>query len=126
MERVTPVIDETIRTLAKTKFINDPVAGDRYSRATSIVTSALLICAIDKPRSCAATLSRYLNRRKRRSPPSFAGATFLMTYMSLWPNQKPSEKFKSSRSRTAAAAVSTNILICYCMDVEIRRKIKLF
>ena len=51
MERVTPVIDETIRTLAKTKFINDPVAGDRYSRATSIVTSALLICAIDKPRS---------------------------------------------------------------------------
>src|SRR5215467_5129128 len=40
MERVAPVVDETIRALAKTKFIPDPVAGLKYSRATSIVSSA--------------------------------------------------------------------------------------
>jgi len=40
MERVAPVVDETIRTLAKTKFVQDPVAGTKYSRATSIVSSA--------------------------------------------------------------------------------------
>jgi hypothetical protein len=40
MDRVMPVIDETIRALAKSRFIDDPVAGDRYSRATSIVSSA--------------------------------------------------------------------------------------
>jgi hypothetical protein len=40
MERVAPVVDETIRALAATKFISDPVAGDRYSRITSIVSSA--------------------------------------------------------------------------------------
>lgn len=40
MERVAPVVDETIRTLARTKFIADPVAGPKYSRATSIVSSA--------------------------------------------------------------------------------------
>jgi hypothetical protein len=40
MERVVPVIDQTIRALARSKFINDPVAGDRYSRSTSIVSSA--------------------------------------------------------------------------------------
>src|SRR5687768_11502707 len=40
MERVCPVIDETIRALAKSKFIEDTVAGVRYSRATSIVSSA--------------------------------------------------------------------------------------
>jgi hypothetical protein len=40
MERVTPVVDETIRLLAKSKFVEDPVAGVRYSRATSIVSSA--------------------------------------------------------------------------------------
>jgi hypothetical protein len=34
MERVAPVVDETIRALAKTKFIPDPVAGLKYSRAT--------------------------------------------------------------------------------------------
>jgi hypothetical protein len=27
MERVAPVVDETIRALAKTKFIPDPVPG---------------------------------------------------------------------------------------------------
>src|SRR5262249_26932270 len=40
MERVAPVVDETIRALAKTKFIQDPIAGMKYSRATSIVSSA--------------------------------------------------------------------------------------
>jgi hypothetical protein len=40
MERVTPVVDETIRALAKTKFIQDPMAGLKYSRATSIISSA--------------------------------------------------------------------------------------
>jgi hypothetical protein len=40
MERVAPVVDETIRALAQTKFVQDPVAGMKYSRATSIVSSA--------------------------------------------------------------------------------------
>lgn len=40
MERVSPVVDATIRSLALKKFILDPVAGPRYSRATSIVSSA--------------------------------------------------------------------------------------
>jgi hypothetical protein len=40
MERVAPVVDETIRALAKTKFVQDPIAGLKYSRATSIVSSA--------------------------------------------------------------------------------------
>lgn len=40
MERVAPVVDETIRALAKTKFVQDPVAGLKYSRATSIISSA--------------------------------------------------------------------------------------
>jgi N6-adenosine-specific RNA methylase IME4 len=40
MERVAPVVDETIRALAQTKFVQDPVAGMRYSRATSIISSA--------------------------------------------------------------------------------------
>jgi hypothetical protein len=40
MDRVTPVVDETIRALAKKKFMQDPVAGLKYSRATSIISSA--------------------------------------------------------------------------------------
>jgi hypothetical protein len=40
MERVTPFVDETIRALAKKKFMQDPVAGLKYSRATSIISSA--------------------------------------------------------------------------------------
>jgi hypothetical protein len=40
MERVTPVVDETIRALAAVSFVEDPIAGARYSRATSIVSSA--------------------------------------------------------------------------------------
>jgi hypothetical protein len=40
MARVAPVVDETIRALARTKFIEDPIAGDRHSRNTSIISSA--------------------------------------------------------------------------------------
>lgn len=40
MERVTPVVDLTIEMLAKAKFVVDPIAGPKYSRATSIVSSA--------------------------------------------------------------------------------------
>jgi hypothetical protein len=40
MERVTPVVDQTIAALARTQFIEDPVAGVKYSRATSIISSA--------------------------------------------------------------------------------------
>ena len=40
MERVAPVVDETIAALSRVKFVEDPIAGVRYSRATSIVSSA--------------------------------------------------------------------------------------
>src|ERR1041385_8718672 len=40
MDRVAPVIDETIRSLARKKFISDPIAGNRHSRNTSIISSA--------------------------------------------------------------------------------------
>jgi hypothetical protein len=40
MTRVGPVIDETIRSLAKKKFIEDSIAGNRHSRNTSIISSA--------------------------------------------------------------------------------------
>jgi hypothetical protein len=33
-------VDDTIRALANVRFVEDPVAGVRYSRATSIVSSA--------------------------------------------------------------------------------------
>jgi hypothetical protein len=40
MDRVAPVVDDTIRALARTRFVQDPIAGMKYSRATSIVSSA--------------------------------------------------------------------------------------
>jgi hypothetical protein len=40
MERVVPVVDDTIAALARTRFTEDPIAGVKYSRATSIVSSA--------------------------------------------------------------------------------------
>jgi hypothetical protein len=40
MERVAPVVDATIAALAETSFTEDPIAGVKYSRATSIVSSA--------------------------------------------------------------------------------------
>lgn len=40
LDKVRPLIDETIRKLAKTKFRADPIGGVKYSRATSIISSA--------------------------------------------------------------------------------------
>jgi hypothetical protein len=40
MERVAPVVGETIHALGKKLFVVDPIAGVCYSRATSIVNSA--------------------------------------------------------------------------------------
>jgi hypothetical protein len=40
MERVIPVVDETIRALAAVRFLEDPIAGVTYSRSTSIISSA--------------------------------------------------------------------------------------
>ena len=40
MDRISPIVDETIAALARTKFIEDPIAGTKYSRATSIISSA--------------------------------------------------------------------------------------
>jgi len=40
MERVAPVVDETILALATCRFVENPIAGVRYSRNTSIVSSA--------------------------------------------------------------------------------------
>jgi hypothetical protein len=40
MEQVAPVVDDTIRALAQVSFVEDPIAGVRYSRATSIISSA--------------------------------------------------------------------------------------
>lgn len=40
MDRVVPVVDETIKALSQVRFVEDPIAGVRYSRATSIVSSA--------------------------------------------------------------------------------------
>jgi hypothetical protein len=40
MERVAPVVDETISALASVRFVEDPIAGVKYSRATSITSSA--------------------------------------------------------------------------------------
>lgn len=40
MERVAPIVDDTITALARAKFIEDPIAGSRHSRNTSIMSSA--------------------------------------------------------------------------------------
>src|SRR5215470_19597634 len=39
-DRVKPLVDETVRRLAVKSFRNDPIAGSRYARATSIVSLA--------------------------------------------------------------------------------------
>ena len=39
-DRVKPLVDETVRRLAIKAFRDDPIAGRRYARATSIVSSA--------------------------------------------------------------------------------------
>lgn len=40
MARLAPIIDVTIKRLAKAKFRKDPISGDRYSRISSILGSA--------------------------------------------------------------------------------------
>lgn len=40
MDRMVLVIEETIATLARTKFIDGPIAGRKHSRATSAVSAA--------------------------------------------------------------------------------------
>lgn len=40
LDRVAPVVDETIAALAGAKFVEDPIAGPEFSRATSIISSA--------------------------------------------------------------------------------------
>ena len=39
-DRVKPLVDETVRRLAIKAFRDDPIAGRKYARATSIVSSA--------------------------------------------------------------------------------------
>lgn len=39
-DRVKPIVDETIKKLAKTVFVEDPMAGAIYSAQTSIISSA--------------------------------------------------------------------------------------
>ncbi|SLN25189.1 hypothetical protein [Ruegeria meonggei] len=59
-ERMRPIVDNTILKLSKAKFREDPIAGRKYSRATSIVSSAykrhgtLLVQALlERLRDCA-------------------------------------------------------------------------
>jgi hypothetical protein len=40
LDRVAPVVDLTISRLASQKFLVDPIAGDKFSRQTSIISSA--------------------------------------------------------------------------------------
>ena len=40
LDRVKPVVDQTISTLASARFAIDPIAGAKYSRLTSVVSSA--------------------------------------------------------------------------------------
>jgi hypothetical protein len=39
-DRVLPLVDRTIALLAKEKFRTDPIGGDKYSRMTSVISSA--------------------------------------------------------------------------------------
>ena len=40
LERMRPMVDDTIAKLAAARFREDPIAGRKYSRATSIISSA--------------------------------------------------------------------------------------
>lgn len=40
VQRLRPLVDATVEGLSKTKFREDPIGGRRYSRATSIISSA--------------------------------------------------------------------------------------
>jgi len=68
LERVAPVVDETIESLARTAFIEDPIAGPRYSRATSIISSAYkrhgrILEAAVRGRACAKATATACGRR---------------------------------------------------------------
>lgn len=40
VEQLRPLVDKTIEALSRTQFRNDPIGGPKYSRATSIISSA--------------------------------------------------------------------------------------
>lgn len=40
LDRLRPIVDETIKSLAKAQFRIDPIGGARYSQQTSVVSSA--------------------------------------------------------------------------------------
>jgi hypothetical protein len=40
LDRVKPVVEQTIEALSRKKFVQDPIAGTQYSRATSIISFA--------------------------------------------------------------------------------------
>lgn len=40
LERLRPLVDDTIEKLGEASFREDPIAGEKYSRATSIMSSA--------------------------------------------------------------------------------------
>jgi hypothetical protein len=40
IDKVKPIVDQTISTLASARFVVDPIAGEKYSRLTSIISSA--------------------------------------------------------------------------------------
>lgn len=40
LDRVAPIVDQTISRLASQRFLVDPIAGDKFSRQTSIISSA--------------------------------------------------------------------------------------
>lgn len=40
LDRVTPIVDQTITRLASQRFAVDPISGERFSRQTSIISSA--------------------------------------------------------------------------------------
>ena len=40
LERMQPTVDDTVRKLASAEFRDDPIAGRKYSRTTSIISSA--------------------------------------------------------------------------------------
>lgn len=59
LDRVAQVVDATIARLAKTKFREDPIGGRKYSRATSIISSAykrhnkiLEVALLERLRDC--------------------------------------------------------------------------
>jgi len=40
LDKIAPLIDATIKGLAKSRFRKDPIAGHKYSKMTSVISSA--------------------------------------------------------------------------------------